>query len=116
MATLSLLDVEVPVDGYKLPLNEAVDLDGYREFAPYFNVQRLTVNPPTTKATVKLWHAARNRVADYVEVSGQSHDFTGDDNSISYVSEFSRFIIATVEWDDAAGGTCDVEILLVPKR
>jgi len=116
MATLSLLDVEVPVAGYKLPPNEAVDLDGYREFAPYFNVQQLTLNGSTSKATIKLWHAARNRVGDYVELSGQSHEFTGDDHSASYVPQFLRFVIATVEWDHADGGTCDAEILLAPKR
>jgi hypothetical protein len=97
-------------------LSTALDLDGYTQFSLYGIVNNLILNSPTTKGILKVWHAARNESTDYKELTASSTDFTTDGNEYAYVEQFSRFVIITFEWDDSAGGSCDLEVLVVPKR
>jgi len=41
---------------------------------------------------------------------------TGSTGGLNGYAQFARFVIVTFEWDHADGGTCDLEVLVVPKR
>ncbi len=116
MPTSILVNASVSVSGYHLPLNEALDLDGYREFSAYVRATQVALGAGTTKGVLKLYEAARNNVADYVEITGADLDITADTSDFIYVSSFSRFIIAALDWDHADGGSCKLEVLIVPKK
>ena len=115
MPTMTALDEPIPVAGYKQPVREALDLDGYETFAAYIHLSNMTKHGATSKATVRLWHAVRNRAGDFKQL-GSDHDFTDNGGEIVQVSEFARYLLVEVVWDDAAGGDCDAEVLVNPKN
>jgi len=115
-STLVLAANSVPKTGYKLPVNEAIDLGDYTQLALQLGVNNLNLGTNTTMGTVKLFHSARLRAADFKEISGQSYDFAVDETEIHYVVDFARFVLITFEWDHEDGGSADFEALVVPKR
>jgi len=116
MSTSSLIDTPVGVHGLHLRLHDAMDLAGHRELSVEGVVNNIDLKGNTTKGILKVWHASRLESTSFKEVASASIDFTSDGNDYLYVKEFSRYVIATFEWDHADGGTCDLDVLIVPKR
>jgi len=116
MSTSSLVDSPVGIHGLHLRPHDAMDLDGYREFSLEGVVNNIEKHGITSKGTLKVWHASRLESTSFDEVSGASLDFTADGRAYLYVKEFARFVAVTFEWDEDAGGNCDLAAYIVPKR
>jgi|GEM_PF-1904747 len=116
MPTSQLVDTPVGKHGLHPRHQDAMDLDGFREFSLEAVVNNLELTAPTSKGTLKVWHASRLESKSFKEVASTTIDFTTDGNDYVYVTQFSRFVIVTFEWDDDAGGSCDLSVLIVPKR
>ena len=101
------------------PMEEAVDLDGFREIMLYLNVQNVTNGGSTL--VVSLNHAARNRSADYFWLHGWD-DVVSATSSYACVTAtsstgFLRFLRVEARWlGGGAAVSADVEVLAVPKR
>jgi len=116
MSTSSLIDNPVGIHGLHQRLHDAMDLAGHREFSLEAVVNNIELNGSTTKGTLKVWHASRLESTSFKEVDQASIDFNSDGNDYLYIKEFARYVIVTFEWDHPDGGTCDLDVLIVPKR
>lgn len=114
MPTSTLVDSPVGIHGLHLRIHDAMDLDGYRSLEAVVN--NIEMHGSTTQGSLKVWHAARLESTSFKEVSGAGLNFSADGGDYVHVTEFSRFVIVTFEWDHANGGNCDLEAYVVPKR
>jgi hypothetical protein len=118
MTTRELLTMTT-VDRYPLrqQMEEATDLDGFKELALYLNVQDVSNGGSTLD--VDVWHSARNRAADYFSLA-KFGNVTSAYSSWAYVSAnttaFMRFLRVEAAWRTGnTTTTANAEVLVVPK-
>jgi hypothetical protein len=114
MPTLILQSAKTVTTAHRQTPEEALDLDGYNDFALYLKVDNF--NAGGSSLVVEVVHAARNVNDDYLNL-WTSSDIIVATSTILYFSDFARFLRTKIFWKTAGATTkADVELLVLPKR
>ena len=114
MPTFKLIDEDVIGAGFRMRLEKALDLDGYKELA----MQCEVTSHAGSTLTVTLAEALVNQAGDYASLISFTANAASGTSSRAYKTQFERFVIGKVDFSDPSNtaNAATVRVNVVPKR